>query len=112
MNYEVPVIEYSGDLKGMAGQKIAQWEVFTKINSTGSRLTKNEIRHSHKTPLFDAASRLESRWFKRIVANLRVFSKAEADRFQYHEMLLELCTVYLHGGLFAWRYLRQATSIG
>ncbi len=99
MNYKVPVIEYSGDLTGMAGQKIAQWEVFTKINSTGSRLTKNEIRHSHKTPLFDAASRMESRWFKRIVETWRVFSKAEADRFQYHEMLLELCTIYLHGGI-------------
>lgn len=99
MNYEVPVVEYSGELTGMAGQKIAQWEVFTKINSTGSRLTKNEIRHSHKSPLFDAASRLESRWFNRIVSNWRVFSKAEADRYQYHEMLLELCTIYLHGDI-------------
>jgi hypothetical protein len=99
MDYRVPVVEYSGDLRGLAGQKIAQWEVFTKINSTGSRLTKNEIRHAHTTPLFHAGSRLESRWYNRIVSKWRVFSKAEADRYQYHEALLELCTVFLNGGI-------------
>lgn len=99
MNYQVPVIEYSGELTGLAGQKIAQWEVFTKINSTGSKLTKNEIRHSHSTPLFHAGSRLEQRWYKKMVATWRVFSKAEADRYQYHEMMLELCTINLNGGI-------------
>lgn len=99
MDYRVPVIEYSGDLRGLAGQKIAQWEVFTKINSTGSRLTKNEIRHAHSTPLFHAGTRLESRWYNRIVNKWRVFSKAEADRYQYHETLLELCTIFLNGGI-------------
>jgi len=99
MDYRVPVVEYSGDLRGLAGQKIAQWEVFTKINSTGSRLTKNEIRHAHTTPLFHAGSRLESRWYNRIVSRWRVFSKAEADRYQYHETLLELCTIFLNGGI-------------
>ncbi len=99
MDYRVPVVEYSGDLLGLAGQKIAQWEVFTKINSTGSRLTKNEIRHAHSTPLFRAGSRLESRWYNRIVSKWRVFSKAEADRYQYHETLLELCTIFLNGGI-------------
>jgi hypothetical protein len=99
LNYKVPVIEYSGELTGLAGQRIAQWEVFTKINSTGSRLTKNEIRHAHATPMFHAASRLEKRWYKRMVETWRVFSKGEADRFQYHEMMLELCTIHLHGGI-------------
>jgi hypothetical protein len=64
LNYRVPVIEYSGELTGLAGQRIAQWEIFTKINSTGSRLTKNEIRHAHATPLFHVASRLEHRWYR------------------------------------------------
>lgn len=99
MNYRVPVIEYSGELAGLAGQKIAQCEVFAKINSTGSKLTKNEIRHARSTPLFHAATRLEQRWYKKIISTWRVFSKAEADRYQYHEMLLELCAIYLHGGI-------------
>lgn len=99
MNYRVPVIEYNGELTGLAGQRIAQWEIFAKINSTGSKLTKNEIRHAHKTPLFDAASHLERRWYGRMVDNWRVFSKGEADRYQYHEMLMELCTIQLHGGI-------------
>src|SRR6266850_8133930 len=99
MDYRVPVVEYSGDLRGLAGQKIAQWEVFTKINSTGSKLTKNEIRHAHSTPLFHAGSRLEHRWYRKIVSTWRVFSKAEADRYQFHETLLELCTVFLSGGI-------------
>jgi len=99
MNYKIPVIEYSGELLGLAGQKIAQWEVFTKINSTGSRLTKNEIRHAHQTPLFFIGTRLEQRWKRMMVETWRVFSKAEMDRYQYHEMMLELCTIHLNGGI-------------
>lgn len=99
MNYRVPVVEYSGGLTGLAGQRIAQWEIFSKINSTGSRLTKNEIRHAHATPLFHVASRLEGKWYRRLVEDWRVFSKAEADRYQYHETLMELCTIDLHGGI-------------
>lgn len=99
MDYKIPVIEYSGDLVGLAGQRIAQWEVFTKINSTGSKLTKNEIRKAHQTPLFFAGSRLEQRWKRMMVDKWRVFSKAEMDRYQYHEMMLELCTIHLNGGI-------------
>jgi hypothetical protein len=99
LNYEVPVIEYSGALEGMGGRNIAQWEVFTKINSTGSRLTKNEIRHAHSTALFEAGTRLESRWWRRFVDRWRVFSQAEADRYQFHEFLLELCTLFLNDGI-------------
>jgi hypothetical protein len=99
MDYKIPVIEYSGELLGLAGQRIAQWEIFTKINSTGSRLTKNEIRHAHQTPLFFVGSRLEQRWKGMMIDKWRVFSKAEMDRYQYHEMLLELCTIHLNGGI-------------
>ncbi|MFH1969508.1 MAG: DUF262 domain-containing protein [Verrucomicrobiota bacterium] len=99
MDYKIPVVEYSGELLGLAGQKIAQWEVFTKINSTGSRLTKNEIRHAHQTPLFFIGTRLEQRWKRMMVETWRVFSKAEMDRYQYHEMMLELCTIHLNGGI-------------
>lgn len=99
LDYKIPVIEYSGELLGLAGQKIAQWEVFTKINSTGSRLTKNEIRKAHQTPLFFVGSRLEQRWKRMMVDKWRVFSKAEMDRYQYHEMMLELCTIHLNGGI-------------
>lgn len=99
MDYKIPVIEYSGDLLGLAGQKIAQWEIFTKINSTGSRLTKNEIRHAHQAPLFFIGSRLEQRWKRMMIDKWRVFSKAEMDRYQYHEMMMELCTIHLNGGI-------------
>ena len=99
LNYKVPVIEYSGELTGLAGQRIAQWEIFTKINSTGSKLTKNEIRKASATPLFEVGSRLETRWYRPMIEYWRVFSKAEADRFQYHEMMLELATIHLNGGI-------------
>jgi 5-methylcytosine-specific restriction endonuclease McrA len=99
LDYKIPVIEYSGELLGLTGQKIAQWEVFTKLNSTGSRLTKNEIRKAHQTPLFFAGSRLEKKWKRKIVDTWRVFTKAEMDRYQYHEMMLELCTIHLNGGI-------------
>lgn len=97
--YKVPVIEYSGDLQGLGGGKIAQYEVFTKINSTGSRLTKNEIRHASKSALFDAATVLEKRWRRKMVDKWRVFSKGEANRYLYHEMMLELLTIYMTGGI-------------
>ncbi len=97
LDYKIPVIEYRGDLEGLNGQKIAQWEVFSKINSTGSKLTKNELRHANSGPLFDAGTRLESRWYRKMVENWRVFSKGEADRYQYHEFMLEILTVFLHG---------------
>jgi hypothetical protein len=114
MSYRIPVIEYSGELTGLVGQRIAQWEVFTKINSTGSKLTKNEIRHAYAGPLFNAASDLESAWYSKMVDTWHVFTKAEADRYQYHEMMLELCTIYLHGGISDKRlrldeYIRSAT---
>lgn len=96
-DYKIPVIEYRGDLEGLNGQKIAQWEVFSKINSTGSKLTKNELRHANSGPLFDAGTSLESRWYRRMVDDWRVFSKAEADRYQYHEFMLEVLTIFLHG---------------
>lgn len=99
LDYKIPVIEYSGELLGLAGQKIAQWEVFTKINSTGSKLTKNEIRHAKQSELFFVGTRLEKRWKRWMVDTWRVFSKAEMDRYQYHEMMLELCTIHLNGGI-------------
>jgi Protein of unknown function DUF262/HNH endonuclease len=99
LDYEIPIIEYSGELLGLAGQKIAQWEVFTKINSTGSKLTKNEIRNAHQTPLFYVGTRLEQRCKSMMVDKWRVFTKAEMDRYQYHEMMLELCTIQLNGGI-------------
>lgn len=99
LDYKIPVIEYSGELLGLAGQRIAQWEVFTKINSTGSRLTKNEVRHALQTPLFSIGTSLERKWKSKMVDKWRVFSKAEVDRYQYHELMLELCTINLNGGI-------------
>jgi hypothetical protein len=58
LDYRLPVIEYSGELVGLAGQRIAEKEIFAKINSTGSKLTANEIRHAQSTPFFEVGSRL------------------------------------------------------
>ncbi len=99
LDYRLPVIEYSGELVGLAGQRIAEKEIFAKINSTGSKLTANEIRHAQSTPFFEVGSRLEIKWRNRLVDSWRVFSKAEVARFQYHEFLLELTTVVLNGGI-------------
>jgi hypothetical protein len=99
LDYKLPVIEYAGELVGLAGQKIAEKEIFAKINSTGSRLTKNEIRHAQSTPFFEVGSRLESRWRSRMVETWRVFSKSEVARYQFHEFMLELLTIVLNGGI-------------
>lgn len=99
LDYQLPVIEYSGELVGLAGQKIAEKEIFAKINSTGSRLTANEIRHAQSTPFFEVGTALEAKWRKLFVERWRVFSKAEVSRYQYHEFMLELATVVLHGGI-------------
>jgi hypothetical protein len=99
LDYKLPVIEYSGELVGLAGQRIAEKEIFAKINSTGSKLTRNEIRHAQSTPFFEAGSRLEARWKSRIVDRWRVFSKSEVARYQYHEFMLELLTIVLNHGI-------------
>ncbi len=97
LDYKLPVIEYSGELVGLAGQRIAEKEIFAKINSTGSKLTANEIRHAQSTPFFEVGSKLEAKWQKKFVEQWRVFSKGEVSRFQYHEFMLELATVVLNG---------------
>lgn len=99
LDYRLPIIEYAGDLVGLAGQKIAEKEIFAKINSTGSKLTKNEIRHAQLTPFFEMGDRLEFRWKTKMVEKWRVFSKSEVARYQYHEFVLELATVVLHQGI-------------
>jgi hypothetical protein len=99
LDYQLPVIEYSGELVGLAGQRIAEKEIFAKINSTGSKLTANEIRHAQSTPFFEMGSALEAKWRKLFVERWRVFSKGEVSRYQYHEFMLELATVVLHGDI-------------
>ncbi len=107
LDYKVPVIEYSGELLGLAGQRIAEKEIFAKINSTGSKLTANEVRHAQSTPFFDVGSRLERKWSKKFVDSWRVCSKAEVTRFQYHEFMLELATAVLNLGISDKRKLLE-----
>lgn len=99
LDYKLPVVEYSGELVGLKDQKIAQREIFAKINSTGSKLTKNEIRHSELKAFFRMGDRLENRWKRKMVDKWRVFSKAEFSRYQYHEFMLELCTIIENKGI-------------
>jgi 5-methylcytosine-specific restriction endonuclease McrA len=99
LDYKLPVVEYYGELVGLAGQKIAEKEIFAKINSTGSKLTKNEIRHAQSTLFFEMGDRLESRWKARMVDKWKVFSRSEVARYQYHEFMLELATIVLNQGI-------------
>ena len=99
LDYRLPIIEYAGELVGLAGQRITEKEIFAKINSTGSKLTKNEIRHAQSTAFFEMGSRLEAKWKTKLVDKWRVFSKSEVARYQYHEFILELATIVLHQGI-------------
>ena len=99
LGYRLPVIEYAGELLGLTGQRIAEKEIFAKINSTGSKLTRNEIRHAQSTAFFEMGSRLETRWKNRMVDKWKVFSKSEVARYLYHEFMLELATIVLSQGI-------------
>ena len=52
--YELPVIEYEGELSDIFGRNVSTKDVFVRINSTGSPLKLHEIRHANRSgPFFD-----------------------------------------------------------
>ena len=68
-------------------------EVFVRINSTGSRLLKNEIRHaSNAVPFFKLGEELEKSYTHRFRDLWKIFSENEIQRYVFHEFILELCT--------------------
>lgn len=90
--YEIPLIEYE-ELTDFFGNSVPTMEVFVRINSTGSSLKKNEIRHANNTaPFFKLGEFLEKRFELLFVNKWKVFSQNEVQRYIFHEFIMELCT--------------------
>ena len=91
--YEIPIIEYEGDLRDFFERNVASKEVFVRINSTGSPLKKNEIRHARFAgEFFNLGAQLEKKYKKLFVDKWRIASKSDEVRYLLHEFVLELCT--------------------
>jgi 5-methylcytosine-specific restriction endonuclease McrA len=97
LQYEIPVIEYEEDPTDFFGRNVATKEIFVRINSTGSPLKKNEIRHAEKSgPFFELGEQLEKK-YEKLFEDWKITSKYEVQRYLLHEFLLELCTAIQHG---------------
>jgi hypothetical protein len=97
LQYPIPIIEYEGDLSDIFGRNVASKEVFVRINSTGSPLMKNEIRHALWSGLFfELGTQLEKK-YKNLFLKCKVISKTDLDRYLFHEFILELCTACFEG---------------
>jgi hypothetical protein len=97
--YEIPVIEYQGEMENFFEDPVPEQEIFVRINSTGTPLTKNEIRHAHavKTvPFFKLGEELEKR-YEKFFEDSKITSKYQVKRYILHEFILELCTAIQHG---------------
>ncbi|MFH1773917.1 MAG: DUF262 domain-containing protein [Methanobacteriota archaeon] len=91
--YELPIIEYEGELSDFFGRNVASKEVFVRINSTGSPLKKHEIRHARYSGLFfELGNELEKEYTNLFMHRWRIVSKTDLDRYLLHELILELCT--------------------
>jgi len=97
-SYEIPIIEYEGEIVDFFGNPVPTLEVFVRINSTGSKLLKNEIRHANSSaPFFKLGEELEKKFEYRFINLWGIFSKNEVQRFLFHEYVMELCTaIYFH----------------
>jgi hypothetical protein len=90
--YQIPIIEYEEDPMDFFGRNVAAKEIFVRINSTGSPLKKNEIRHAESSgPFFELGNELEKKYTKLFLV-WKLISKYEIQRYLLHEFLLELCT--------------------
>lgn len=96
--YEIPIIEYEGDLTDFFGRNVASKEVFVRINSTGSPLKKHEIRHARFAGhFFNLGNELERRYSNLLVNKWHISSKSDLERYLVHEYILELCTaIHFH----------------
>ena len=104
--YEIPVIEYEGELYDFFGRNVATKEVFVKINSTGSPLKKNEIRHAEWSgPFFALGKKLEKKYSELFTDRWKLASQVDISRYLLHEFILELCTA-IHYGNFSDRRKR------
>ncbi|MHB8156428.1 MAG: GmrSD restriction endonuclease domain-containing protein [Desulfocucumaceae bacterium] len=92
-SYELPIIEYEGELCDFFERNVATKEIFVRINSTGSPLKKHEIRHAQCAgPYFELGDELEKRYSNLFVNRWRITSKSDLERYILHEFILELCS--------------------
>ncbi len=98
MNFKIPIIEYEGDLDDFFGNNVTTKEIFVRINSTGSPLKKNEIRHAlYANLFFDLGKDLEKKYTNLFVKKWRITSIVDVKRYVLHEYILELCTAIHYG---------------
>jgi hypothetical protein len=73
-------------------------DVFVRINSTGSSLKRNEIRHANSSaPFFKLGEELEKKYRKRFINTWKIFTENDVQRYLFHEFIMELCTaLYFH----------------
>jgi len=91
--YELPIIEYEGELSDFFDRNVASKEVFVRINSTGSPLKKHEIRHARYSGLFfELGDELERKYAGLFIKRWGVTSTSDMKRYLLHEFILELCT--------------------
>lgn len=96
--YKIPIIAFEGDLNDFFGNNVATKEIFVRLNSTGSPLKKNEIRHARYANLFfDLGKELENKYTNLFVERWKILSKVDVNRYVLHEYLLELCTAIHYG---------------
>ena len=97
--YEIPIIEYEGELRDFFERSVASKEIFVRINSTGSPLRKHEIRHARfNGPFFQLGNELERKYSKLFFEKWRIITKSDIERYLFHEFILELCTAIHFGG--------------
>lgn len=96
--YEIPVIDYDGEIVDFFNNPVPTKDVFVRINSTGSGLKRNEIRHaSSSAPFFKLGEELEKKYHRRFVNTWKIFTENDVQRYLFHEFIMELCTaVYFH----------------
>lgn len=96
--YRIPVIEYPGDILDFFGNPVPTMEVFVRINSTGSPLKANEIRHASSAgPFFKLGDDLEKKYTNRLTHEWKVFTPNDVQRYVLHEFIMELCTAIYFG---------------
>lgn len=96
--YPLSYIEYE-DVTDFNDVPVSDFEIFVKINSTGSKLLPGEIRWAKNHMPF---SKLAFGLINRPTTNLfqnswRVFNAQQIKRYQLYDYILELCTAIMEG---------------
>lgn len=92
-SYRMQVVEVRGDLNDIV-------ELFVRINSTGTALTRAEVRNAkfYKKPFMQEACKL-ARYFRRYFEQMQIVSSAQVIRMKDIELVSELLVSLVNGGL-------------